>query len=326
MKARYWSLAIILILVNYLIFAVVFDRLVSSDFGPKRATRTPAPTFTPAPAQPLSIIIPTPTPVPLVPTPTATRVLAPDNANATQPEEANSESDVAAAQAAVEPQLVAPGAVNIRSGPGTNYTVIGSLNANAPVRVIGRNPDTSWWQIEITDGSIGWVASSVVSASNTDSVPAVAAPPSPIAAAPAAAVAQPAADAPPPAPEKPKYQYEPTGWYDDGNAGLTRFLGDIKDVNGNPVNGVFVQAKCGNFSVISFPSGPMGWGPLNESADWPAGFYDLTVDTKPVPCIWTLTVVDTDDRQTIKAVLSESVPVEITAQKSIVTANWRKNW
>lgn len=323
MKARYWSLAIILILVNYLIFAALFNRLVDSDFGGKRSTRTPAPTFTPAPAQPPAIIIPTPTPVPPVPTPTATRVLAPTNAN-TQPE--NASPDSAAVQPDIEPQLVAPGTVNIRSGPGTNYQVIGALNANAPVQVIGRNQDASWWQIEINNGAMGWVASSVVSASNTESIPAVEAPPPPVAAAPAAVAVQPAADAPPAAPEKPKYQFEPTGWYDDGNAGLTRFLGDIKDVNGNPVNGVFVQAKCGNFSAISFPSGPVGWGPFREGADWPAGFYDLTVDTKPVPCIWTLTIVDTDDRQTIKAVLSESVPVEITAQKSIVTANWRKNW
>ena len=323
MKARYWSLAIILILVNYLIFAALFSWLVDSDFGGKHSTRTPAPTFTPAPAQPPAIIIPTPTPVPPVPTPTATRVLAPANAS-TQPE--NASPDSAAAQPDIEPQLVAPGTGNIRSGPGTNYQVIGALNANAPVQVTGRNQDASWWQIEINNGAIGWVASSVVSASNTESIPAVEAPPPPVAAAPAAVAVQPAADAPPAAPEKPKYQFEPTGWYDDGNAGLTRFLGDIKDVNGNPVNGVFVQAKCGNFSAISFPSGPVGWGPFQEGGDWPAGFYDLTVDTKPVPCIWTLTVVDTDDRQTIKAVLSESVPVEITAEKSIVTANWRKNW
>ncbi len=324
MKARYWSLAIVLILVNYLIFAVLFSRLVNSDFGAKYATRTPAPTFTPAPAQPPAVIIPTLTPVPPVPTPTATRVLGNDNASSNAAAEASMQD--AAAQQDVKPELVAPGTVNIRSGPGTNYPVIGALNANAPVSIIGRNQDTSWWQVEITGDSIGWVASSVVSASNTDSVPAVAVPPPPVSAQPAAVAAQPPAAAPPPEPEKPKYQYEPTGWYDDGNAGLTRFLGDIKDVNGNPVNGVFVQAKCGNFSVISFPSGPVGWGQYNESADWPAGFYDLTVDTHPVPCIWTLTVVDTDDRQTVKAVLSESVPVEITMQKSIVTANWRKNW
>jgi uncharacterized protein YraI len=323
MKARYWSVAIVLILVNYLIFAVLFSRLADSDFGAKYPTRTPAPTFTPAPAQLPAIIIPTLTPVPAVPTPTATRVLQSSDASAPSGEAAQEE---AAAAPTVEPQLVAPGTVNIRSGPGTNYAVVGALNANAPVRITGRNPEASWWQIEISAGSTGWVASSVVSASNTESVPAVTAPAPPVAAASAPPAAQPAADSPPPAPEKPKYQYEPTGWYDDGNAGLTRFLGDIKDVNGNPVNGVFVRASCGDFSVISFPSGPVGWGPLKTGADWPPGFYDLTVDTKPVPCIWVLDIVETDDRKTVKAVLSESIPVEITAQKSIVTANWRKNW
>jgi uncharacterized protein YraI len=319
MKARYWSLAIILILVNYLIFATLFDRLVESDYGANQVTRTPAPTFTPAPAQPPAIIVPTLTPAPAIPTPTPTRVVAPESAGPPSPE---NPAEEAAAQSGVEPQLIAPGSVNIRSGPGTNYQVIGALNANAPVPVIGRSQDTSWWQIKISDGSMGWVASSVVSASNTESVAAVEAPPAVV----AAVSAQPAAAAPPSAPEKPKYQFEPTGWYDDGNAGLTRFLGDIKDLNGNPVNGVFVQAKCGNFSAISFPSGPTGWGPFRDGADWPPGFYDLTVDTKPVPCIWTLTIVETEDRQTVKAILSESVPVEITAQKSIVTANWRKNW
>jgi len=103
-------------------------------------------------------------------------------------------------------------------------------------------------------------------------------------------------------------------------------LGTITDKNGSPVNGVFVRAGCGDYSTISYPSGPVGWGPLRVGADWPPGFYDVTVDTKPVPCIWTLSVVETDDRKTVKAVLSEEVPVEITLKKSIVTANWRKNW
>jgi hypothetical protein len=142
----------------------------------------------------------------------------------------------------------------------------------------------------------------------------------------AATEPQPASSNPAPAPEKPKYQFEPTGWFDDTNYGLTRFLGDIKDVNGNPVDGVFIQASCGTYSTISYPSGPVGWGQYNESADWPNGFYDIAIDTKPVPCIWTLTVVDTDDRKTVKARLSESVPVEVTQEKSIITANWRKNW
>ncbi len=324
MKGRYWSLAIVLILVNYLIFSSLFTELLDPSYGKTFATRTPVPTFTPAPAQPPSVVIPTFTPVPAVPTPTATKVVNPQaNTEAAPAPPADTAQVVAAA---VEPELVAPGTVNIRSGPGTNYGVIGALNANTPVRIIGRNGDASWWQIEITPNSIGWVASSVVSASNAEGVP-VAEAPTAAALAPAAPAPQPAAaNAPPAAPEKPKYQYEPTGWYDDGNAGLTRFLGTIKDASGNPVNGVFVRASCGDYSTISYPSGPVGWGPLNVSADWPPGFYDITVDTKPVPCLWVLSIVETDDRKTVKNVLSEEIPVEITLKKSIVTANWRKNW
>lgn len=325
MKARYWSLAIVLFLVNYLIFATLFTELVDPRLGQGFTTRTPIPTFTPAPAQPPAIVIPTLTPVPPVPTPTATRVIQSSGDNPTN-NPALENPQEAAAQPELEAQLVAPGTVNLRSGPGTNFAVIGALSANTPVRIIGRNADSSWWQVEITPGSTGWVASSVVSASHAEAVPLVEAGNAP-AAAPAAAAPQPVADTAPPAESpKPKYQYEPTGWFDDGNAGLTRFLGTITDKNGSPVNGVFVRASCGDYSTISYPSGPVGWGPLRVGADWPPGFYDVTVDTKPVPCIWTLSVVETDDRKTVKAVLSEEVPVEITLKKSIVTANWRKNW
>lgn len=321
MKARYWSLAIVLILINYIIFASLFARLFDSDLDLDYATRTPVPTFTPAPAQPF-VTIPTPTPFTPEPTATATRVLMnaqSDNSNEPPPE-------TEAGQPVNAARLVAPGSVNIRSGPGLNYAVIGTLNADTPVPIVGRNGQASWWQIKISGSdNTGWVSNSVVGASNTGEVPVVEASASPQQAA--APAPQPAAsNNPPPAPEQPKYQFEPTGWYDDGNQGLTRFLGDIVDSSGNPVNGVFVQASCGDYSTISFPSGPTGWGTYNESADWPDGFYDITVDTKPVPCIWTLTIVDTDDRKTVKARLSESIPVEVTLEKSIIVAGWRKNW
>lgn len=322
MKARHWSLALVLLLINYLIFAALFNRLFQTSFGAGLATRTPVPTFTPAPAEPF-IIAPTLTPLPDIPTPTATPVLEENRSGQNSLEEA-------AAEAMPQAQLVAPGAVNIRAGPGLGYEVIGALNADTVKPIVGRNAEASWWQIEITDNQLGWVANSVVQANHTQAVPVIQIETKP------APAAQPAAStanydnqtetAPPPVPEPPQYQFSPTGWYDDGNQGVTRFLGDIKDVNGNPVNGVFVRASCGHYSTISYPSGPTGWGTLNESSDWPAGFYDITVDTKPVPCVWILSIIDTDDRKTIKAVLSEEIPVEVTAEKSVIVANWQKNW
>lgn len=53
------------------------------------------------------------------------------------------------------------GAINVRSGPGTNFPVITQLAANGTAAVVGRLPDNSWYQVNI-NGMLGWVASSVV--------------------------------------------------------------------------------------------------------------------------------------------------------------------
>lgn len=319
MKGRYWSLAIVLVLINYLIFATLFTRLLETDFSGSQATRTPIPTFTPAPAQPI-IIVPTVAPATPEPSPTATQVLATPGSNDPNPSvDDRSQADLSQS---IKPQLVAPGPVNIRSGPGLNYTVIGTLNPDTAMPVVGRNHNASWWQIEITNGTIGWVSGAVVNATGTVNVPVVEASParslSPVSAQPAASN--------PPALTKPKHQFEPTGWRDDGRAGLTRFSGQIEDVNGNPVNGIFIRASCGDYFVISNPSGSSGWEAYSQSATWPPGYYELTVDSKPVPCLWILTVVDTDDGEQVKAALSEPIPVEVTLEKSIIIANWQKNW
>ena len=72
-----------------------------------------------------------------------------------------------------EPQLTAPGSVNLRSGPGSTYEIIGMLNANTPRPIVGRNADATWWQIDIAGGTTGWVANDVVRAEDTKSVPIV---------------------------------------------------------------------------------------------------------------------------------------------------------
>jgi uncharacterized protein YraI len=52
------------------------------------------------------------------------------------------------------------GAVNVRSGPGTNYSIITQLSGNGTAAVVGRLPDNSWLQINL-NGITGWIASSV---------------------------------------------------------------------------------------------------------------------------------------------------------------------
>jgi uncharacterized protein YraI len=217
----------------------------------------------------------------------------------------------------VIPQVVASITVNVRSGPGTNYPVIGSLSPGNSLLVTGQNEQGTWWQVQPVEGPIGWVAASVVEARDVEGIPIAQAPP-PAAPTPVSKATV--------TPARPKYQFEPSGWYDDTNYGLTRFFGSITDVNGDPVNGVTVEAQCGTYRVISNPSGPVPAFDSHDSADDPPGFYDLTVATKPIPCKWLLTVIYTEDGQTVLAKLSETIEVEVTVDKSIIVANWRKNW
>ena len=107
------------------------------------------------------------------------------------------------------PFVVADGAVNVRSGPGTSFGTVGQLAAGERAPILGKNENGSWWQIELPNGSPAWVIAELVgTAGPADQVAvakdipqAVAAAPT---AAPAAAGAQPAATpkpaAAPPAP------------------------------------------------------------------------------------------------------------------------------
>ena len=72
---------------------------------------------------------------------------------------------------------------NIRSGPGTVYSVVGALPLGRTAKVAGHNDANSWWYIEFAGGLGGhaWIAGSVVTASCLPPVvQVVAAPPTPL--------------------------------------------------------------------------------------------------------------------------------------------------
>jgi hypothetical protein len=50
MSRRQWALVVILVLVNYIIFASLFNIVFSNRSSSTQPTRTPLPTFTPAPS------------------------------------------------------------------------------------------------------------------------------------------------------------------------------------------------------------------------------------------------------------------------------------
>jgi uncharacterized protein len=76
--------------------------------------------------------------------------------------------------AAVEGPAVFTGSglANLRSGPGTQFAVVGQMQPGEGLPVIGSNVDRTWWQVQTPDGP-AWVADSVVLAARFAGVPVV---------------------------------------------------------------------------------------------------------------------------------------------------------
>jgi uncharacterized protein YraI len=81
------------------------------------------------------------------------------------------------------PAAMAVEYVNVRTGPGTNYPVLGVASPGAAAEVSGKSADGFWWQVVIPAdyavGGFGWVSTDYVITTNTESVPVVEAPPAP---------------------------------------------------------------------------------------------------------------------------------------------------
>lgn len=117
------------------------------------ATDTSVPTFTPS-HTPTSTDTPTVTPTSTPtdtasPTPTPTPVTAIATANSN---------------------------INIRSGDGTGFSVIGSLRRGQTIEIVGRSSrDSGWFAVSLADGRQGWIAEFVVTVTsgNVDDLPEI---------------------------------------------------------------------------------------------------------------------------------------------------------
>jgi uncharacterized protein YgiM (DUF1202 family) len=52
---------------------------------------------------------------------------------------------------------VTTGALNVRSGPGIGYDVVGVAYQDDTLTLVGRNTDVSWIQVQLASGIVGWV-------------------------------------------------------------------------------------------------------------------------------------------------------------------------
>lgn len=129
--------------------------------------------------------------------------------------------------------------------------------------------------------------------------------------------------APPTHTPTPAYPFEVVDIQKRTDQSITIFEGTITDTEGKPLDGVFVQAVCGTYSTISFPSGATPWGTDKGPDAWAPGHYDINL-AQPQPCTWQLTVVDTADRRTVKANLSAPTIIEVAPGESPIVVNWHK--
>ncbi len=328
MSRRHWALVVALVLINYIVFASVFNVVFGSRPSAVPPTRTPLPTFTPAPTPTPAPPVPTKTPIPLPPTATPTLVVvtpAPAPADAATPAPSGN------TPVSSGPAVTVTTSLNVRSGPGVAYDRVGSIASGATADILGRNADGSWWQISY-DGAPqgkGWISANYGDARNTDGVPVVEAPPAP--------TPKPATPAPPPAAATAKppsssganmsIQFQPKGSYAGTNAGLTRFMGKITDRSGNPVSGFFLYFTCGDFHVMSFPTGPSSAAP-----NWAPGWYDQYVSSNELECDWTMQVVMYqcptwfDAQCTQFQELAPKDYFKTKKGKTVVTADWWCNF
>lgn len=72
--------------------------------------------------------------------------------------------------------------LNIRSGPGTNFPVVGAARSGDTGTIVGRSQDGRWWVVDAPSlpGGVGWVSADFVTVTNAENVPVVQSPPTPV--------------------------------------------------------------------------------------------------------------------------------------------------
>lgn len=159
----------VVLLIGALIFFLV--TMTRSNIG--LADQPPTPTL----ASPTAAVVAAATATPIPPTPT----LAPPTDT---PIPATSTSAPTLPPPGV-PAVIAKTDVEVRSGPGEEYELMGYLPEGAKAEIAGRDKAKEWWQIKTTLAAtgVGWIKADLelAEASETDNLPIALAPPPPTA-------------------------------------------------------------------------------------------------------------------------------------------------
>ncbi len=252
--------------------ACALGNLMSREEAPPSTpTRTPKPTFTPTPLDtPTPIVAPTNTPTA---TPAETATPVPTNTPEVPPTETPTNTPETARAVINNPT------VNVRSGPGTNYSNLGQARNGERYDITGKNASGNWYQINF-NGQTGWVTSQyVVLEGDPNSVQVAAAiPPAPVQPTrPPTPRPQPTAPPPPAqptAPPQPQYRFQLVSGVEscEPNSGTTYFNGFVRFRDNSPHNGVCVHiayyeprsTKCSGCDGVG--DGDLGLLPIRRAS------------------------------------------------------------
>ncbi|MFN8495140.1 MAG: SH3 domain-containing protein [Caldilineaceae bacterium] len=177
-----------------------------------------------------------------------------------------------------KPAIKATNQINVRSGPGTNYDIIGTLQTGESAPITAKNDSGDWWQVTLNSGQQGWVFGQLVETSGDAAAIAVAAniptPPPTATPAPATPTTAPQATDTPASPtpvpngndfvmiQRHLWDVIENGGQLDGpsvTCGQAReLIVHVQDANGSPLNGVAVQVQYGAREI--YVTGAQGKG------------------------------------------------------------------
>lgn len=339
MKWRHWSILIILLLLNYIIFSAALTRLTGRPRPPVRPTHTPWPTFERIEATPVAwIILPTSTPLPTHPpvTPGPAVPSAPTESPVPSqvgpeagpvPAPTGSPSSPSAPTETAEPTRLPPTATP------TGSPVVHTVKSGETLSGIAGRYGVSVQAIAAANGlanpNLIITGQQLIIPAPGQGVPTATQP---------AATSRPTATRPPAA--TPTRTPTPTatavGWQFTGQVvwdprvapncsgpAISR-ESRVTDTAGNPVNGVRIEVNCYGNRFLSHPSGHPG--------EYDPGHYDFSFG-QSTPQDWTCTarVVEFDGQPvtssqviTIHFDTNDCRPEGAGHQVAIV--NWVKQW
>ena len=142
------------------------DQSESAQIQPSKLA---GPTEIPQPLQPAPTLTPAPVAPTIAPLPNAAKTSAPEPTTAARPI-----------------LRVLADRLNVREGPSTDYAAVTQVTSGTILTPIEIGPDSTWFQVQLDSGRIGWVAASLVELSTKQvKLPSVSAPPLPACTTPA---------------------------------------------------------------------------------------------------------------------------------------------